>query len=868
LKVDRNAKGTNPVLSGLMLFDESRHSSALESLSLTGLSGGDAAQAFKFADRRCRISPVAGAHHYTLRGEISYRMGYFEAALQDIERALELAPDDISANRRMLAWGKQPAQIQAAQRLLAIEYDFAGVAAAIAVLQKTGQRAFGAVKWTDTTLTGWALWNRSRHARIAIESGADSRSISLTPDPRHPLATSTANAANFSLNRPHSQTSQLVSLYAAKKLFHEARLRPNVPAPFSHGAGRSGEPASPTIDIIVPVYGDFEATTACFESLMPEIAACPDARLIVVDDASRDPRIKQLADGISKKTRIILLTNEKNLGFAASVNRALEKTQSGDVILLNADTVVPPRFIQRLKSIAHSAPDIGTITPLSNNGEFTSLPVAFRSNLLGTYQDVCDIDAAAARVSAGRVIDIPNGIGFCLYLTRACLDAIGPLSEAYDRGYFEDVELCLRAREFGFRNVCAVSVYVGHAGTRSFGAEKRSLVVRNQKTIERRFPKYESECVAFVKVDPLRPAREAIERSIPSPHTGATLLVTGPGLTEAVVEARAQDLSEQNEFGLIVRSCTIASNPVVSLYDPAKGFPQSLTFKLSEQGEREAALSYLKSLQLARIEIADPAGLTPAFSELLLRLECPIDLLVADAGFVCRRGSFVRLDGTRCDAQRIGRPCDECLAAPIVWAGETTKDWLKPWEGLVARVRHIYAPNHQAKSFASRFVGHRKVIDLKPPKRDLVPARRPKNSKIGRGIGLVVVGSGAAEYRLIKTTALALNHELPERPVIVIGQTLDDLGLMRLDNVHVTGAVDRREYSRILSQYDIGALFFPIRQPLFGHPTMAGLAERVATASFDWSSGEGSPRAGDLALRPGITNDELIESLVSWLSEI
>ncbi len=856
------------MLSGLMLFDESRHSSALESLSLKGLSGGDPAQAFKFADRRCRISPMAEAHHFTLRGEISHRMGYVEAALEDIERALDLAPDDTSANRRMLAWGEQPAQIQAAQRLLAIENGFAGIAAAIAVLKKAGERAFAAVKWTDTTLTGWAVWDRSKHARIAIESGADSRSISLTPDRRHPLATTTANAANFSLDRGHSQTSQLVSLYVGKALFHQTRIRPNVPAPFPHGARRPGELVPPTIDIIVPVYGDFEATTACFESLMPEIVAYPDARLIVVDDASRDARIKQLVDAISNKTRVILLTNEKNLGFAASVNRALEKTQGGDVILLNADTVVPPGFIQRLKSIAHSAPDIGTITPLSNNGEFTSLPVAFRSNLLGTYQDVCDIDAAAARANAGQVIDIPNGIGFCLYVTRPCLDAIGPLSEAYDRGYFEDVELCLRAREFGFRNVCAVSVYVGHAGTRSFGAEKRALVVRNQKTIERRFPKYESECVAFVKVDPLRPAREAIERSIPSAHTGATLLVTGPGLTGSVVDARARDLSEQNEFGLIARSRTVALSPVVSLYDPAKGFPQSLTFKLSEPGEREAALSYLRNLQLARIEIADPASLTPAFGNLILQLECPIDLLVADAGLVCRRGSFLRSDGTQCDAQRMGRPCDECLAAPTAWAAETTEDWLKHWEGLVARVRHIYAPNRQAKSFASRFVGRGKVIELKSPKRNLASAQRAKNSKIGRGIGLVVLGSGAAEYRLTKAVALALNRELPERPVIVIGQTLDDLGLMRLDNVHVTGTVDRREYGRILSQYDIGALFFPIRQPLFGHPTMTGLAECTATASFDWSSGEVSPRTGDLALRPEITNDELIESLVSWLSGI
>jgi GT2 family glycosyltransferase len=89
-------------------------------------------------------------------------------------------------------------------------------------------------------------------------------------------------------------------------------------------------------------------------------------------------------------------------------------------------------------------------------------------------------------------------------VTRACLDAVGVLSSRYDRGYLEDVDFCLRAREHGFRNVCAPSVYVGHAGSRSFGSGKRSLVVRNLAIIERRFPNYRAECAAFVALDPLR----------------------------------------------------------------------------------------------------------------------------------------------------------------------------------------------------------------------------------------------------------------------------------------------------------------------------------------------------------------------------
>ena len=96
-----------------------------------------------------------------------------------------------------------------------------------------------------------------------------------------------------------------------------------------------------------------------------------------------------------------------------------------DVILLNSDTVVPKDFAARLAEAAASDPDIGTVTPLSNNGEETSFPVANEANPIGGHDDVMAIDAIAAKVNAGRIIDIPNGTGFCLYITRECLDAVG-----------------------------------------------------------------------------------------------------------------------------------------------------------------------------------------------------------------------------------------------------------------------------------------------------------------------------------------------------------------------------------------------------------------------------------------------------------
>ena len=124
------------------------------------------------------------------------------------------------------------------------------------------------------------------------------------------------------------------------------------------------------------------------------------------------------------------------------------------------------------------------------------------------------------------MIDLPSGVGFCLFITRECLDEVGLLSEAYSRGYFEDVDYCLRAREAGFRNVCATGIYVGHVGNRSFENEKRRLVIRNLAILNERFPDYERECPAFVEADPLKSARANLEERLGPERTVVLLLAS------------------------------------------------------------------------------------------------------------------------------------------------------------------------------------------------------------------------------------------------------------------------------------------------------------------------------------------------------
>ncbi|NJL07748.1 MAG: glycosyltransferase, partial [Methylacidiphilales bacterium] len=521
----------------------------LERGAVAALSAGDHRLAFQLADRRCRTPPRASPHCFVLRAESLRGMGCHADALIDLTTALELDPTDVSANRRMLKWGSAPARIEAAKALVAHDRDFTILRLCLETLREAGRTNFAAVTVYDGRIEGWAVWTGDAAITVSMSAGADARRTPVPADPFHPLASIGVAAASFEVERPKSRLPQQIEILLNSEVLQAQTAPPNAPRSISRPLRPPmSEPAGPgAVTIVVPVYADPAATGACLDSLFGQLPTPAIGRIILVDDAAPDPRIKALLKAASRQASVVVVENPKNLGFVGSINRALSMIETGDVILLNADTVVPPGFAARLAAAAHSAADIGTVTPLSNNGECTSFPVFNRAAPLPDMATLLRLDRAAALANRDVVVDMPNGIGFCLYIRRDCLDAVGPLAEVYHRGYFEDVDICLLARERGFRNVCAASVFVGHAGSRSFQRDKRALVLRNLKVLEQRYPDHDRETAAFEAADPLRPARAAIERIVPPTARAARLIVTGAGPVEAVARERARTLAANGE---------------------------------------------------------------------------------------------------------------------------------------------------------------------------------------------------------------------------------------------------------------------------------------------------------------------------------
>lgn len=104
------------------------------------------------------------------------------------------------------------------------------------------------------------------------------------------------------------------------------------------------------IDIIIPVYKAEETLSKCLDSLLAQ--TYPHWRAILIDDCSPDNSRKVGLEYAVRDSRITYLINEKNLGVAATRNRALKLLKGQYVAFLDSDDWWEPQTLERMHATA------------------------------------------------------------------------------------------------------------------------------------------------------------------------------------------------------------------------------------------------------------------------------------------------------------------------------------------------------------------------------------------------------------------------------------------------------------------------------------------------------------------------------------
>ncbi len=451
----------------------------------------------------------------------------------------------------------------------------------------------------------------------------------------------------------------------------------------TRGAGRPRHERPEAVDVIVPVYGAAAELGRCLESLARETDLARH-RVILVIDGPQDDEVER---HVARLPVAEVLRNDVRRGFVESVNRGM-RASSRDVVLLNSDTVVTPRWLEKLIDASASSGDVGTVTPLSNHATLCSVPRAFEENLLPTGFDAASFAALVERVSRRDYPRLPTGVGVCFYIRRALLDDIGFFdSEHFGLGYGEENDFCMRALARGWLHLADDATFIEHAGHRSFGASRASLQRVAAKTLSRLHPDYMPAIAAYMRNDPLAPARAritaALRTRIPltrprAPRRIVHVIHGWPPFQHAGTELYAYWLvrrqlqwREVSVFGRMADRSR-AQGEAVELFDDGarvrlvtNNFVQRDPFARNSLRDRTFERAFERFLDEERpefVHVHHLAGHAFSLARIAKRRGIPIVQQIQDWWSLCARVNLFHANGGRCSGPGLSK-CAQC--APL-----------------------------------------------------------------------------------------------------------------------------------------------------------------------------------------------------------
>lgn len=222
------------------------------------------------------------------------------------------------------------------------------------------------------------------------------------------------------------------------------------------------------ISVVFPTFNGWSDTKECLKSLESIIYPKEKLEIIIVDNNSSDSTPRLIRKNFPQ---VVLIQQSSNIGFAKAVNVGIKNSKGEYLLITNNDVAFDKNYFKSMLNLAEADEKIGIIGGMvylknpKNKVGFDGLRV---NPYLGYHQyDLKDLDKI-------RSCDLVSGNG--MFIRRRMLEKIGPFDEGYFF-YFEDLDLCLRAKKAGYKIVFNPKAISYHGYGRTAFKQKADNVI-------------------------------------------------------------------------------------------------------------------------------------------------------------------------------------------------------------------------------------------------------------------------------------------------------------------------------------------------------------------------------------------------------
>lgn len=191
------------------------------------------------------------------------------------------------------------------------------------------------------------------------------------------------------------------------------------------------------------------------------------AEIVVADNKSTDGSVEFMQEAFPY---IRLILNDENYGFAGGYNKALEKVEAEYYVLLNSDIEVTPGWIEPVIGFMEQNPDVAACQPKIRS--FYDRDKFEYAGAAGGFIDKYGYPFCRGRVFQNleedkgqydTTIDVFWATGACMFVRADLYHKVGGLDASFF-AHMEEIDLCWRLKNNGYRICCCPQSVVFHIG--------------------------------------------------------------------------------------------------------------------------------------------------------------------------------------------------------------------------------------------------------------------------------------------------------------------------------------------------------------------------------------------------------------------